>query len=164
LLLLAASGDVDARGKRYKHPQLGFRVELPDGWKAEPAEVGATLSPPGTVIDAKREDNPEVYSLWAVQYDHTSEEEYIKSLRERFKRSGTKVDREGDLEPFSSPGKPGVVYTFDFEHPERKAPYRIRVFAMQHKGRALLLVATGQRERLIARDMALRMIAKSIEW
>jgi len=57
-----------------------------------------------------------------------------------------------------------VIYTFDFTHPERNAPYRIRVFAMQHKGRPLLLVATGQRERLMARDAVLREIARSIEW
>ncbi len=152
-----------AKGKKVKHP-LGFRVFVPDGWQAEPAEVGMTLSPPGGLIDPKREDNPEVYSVWSVEADKTSEEEYIKSLRERFKQSGLKVEREGDLETFSAPGRPGVIYTFDFIHPERKTPYRIRVFAFHHKGRPLLLVATGQRERLVARDAVLREIARGSEW
>ena len=152
-----------AKGRKVKHP-LGFRVFVPDGWQAEAAEVGMTLSPPGGVIDPKREDNPEVYSVWSVEADKTSEEEYIKSLRERFKQSGLKVEREGDLETFSSPGRPGLIYTFDFTHPERKTPYRIRVFAFHHKGRPLLLVATGQRERLVARDAVLREIARGSEW
>ena len=151
------------KGKRVKHV-LGFRAFVPNGWTAEPAELGMTLSPPGARIDPDREDNPEVYSLWSVEADHTSEEEYIKSLRERFKQTGLKVEREGDLENFSSPGRPGVIYTFDFVHPELKKPYRIRIFAFRHKGRPLLLVATGQRERLEARDAFLREIARQSEW
>jgi hypothetical protein len=163
-LLLPATPAFAAKGKRVRHPSLGFRVFVPDGWQAEPAEMGMTLSPPGATIDPKREDNPEVYSIWSVEADKTSEEEYIKSLRERFKQSNLKVDREGDLEPFSTTGRPGVIYTFDFIHPERKTPYRIRVFAFHHKGRPLLLVATGQRERLAARDPVLREIARGTEW
>ncbi len=165
LVALSAAGIAFAaiKGKRVKHP-LGFRAFLPDGWQAEPADAGMTLSPPGGAIDNKREDNPEVYSLWPVEADKTSEEEYIKSLRERFKHTGMKVDRGGELEAFSAPGRPGVIYTFDFIHPEHKTPYRIRVFAFQHKGRPLLLVATGQRERLVARDAVLREIARNSEW
>lgn len=151
------------KGKRVKHP-LGFRAFVPDGWTAEPAEVGMTLSPPGAVIDPKREDNPEVYSLWSIEADQISEEEYIKSVRERFKQSGVVVERGGDIESFSQPSRPGVIYTFDFIHPDRKLPYRIRVYAFRHKGRPLLLVATGQRERLAARDAALREIVKQTEW
>jgi hypothetical protein len=151
------------KGKRVKHP-LGFRAFVPDKWQAEPAEAGMTLSPPGATIDNQREDNPEVYWLWSVEADQTSEDEYIKSLRDRFKQSKLAVDREGDLETFSSPGRPGVIYTFDFIHPERKTPYRIRVFAFRHKGRPLLLVATGQRERLASRDTVLREIARQSEW
>jgi hypothetical protein len=163
LLLGPAGATAATKGKRVKH-ELGFRAFVPDGWTAEPAEMGMTLSPPGAVIDPKREDNPEVYSLWSVEADKTTEEEYIKSLRERFKQSGVKLDREGDLETFSQPSHPGVIYTFDFTHPELKKPYRIRVFAFRHKGRPLLLVATGQRERLAARDGVLRDIARNSEW
>lgn len=166
ILALALAGfaaQAAVKGKHVKHP-LGFRAFLPNGWQAEPAEVGMTLSPPGATIDNKREDNPEVYSLWSVEADKTSEEEYIKSVRERFKQTGMKVDREGDLETFSSPSRPGVIYTFDFIHPEHKTPYRIRVYAFRHKGRPLLLVATGQRERLAARDSVLREIARQSEW
>lgn len=164
LLLFALAPPAAARGKRHEHPKLHFRVQLPEGWKSEPAEVGMTISPPGIVIDPKREDNPEVYSVWAIEYDQVTEEEYIKSLRERFKQTGVKLDREGDLETFSSPGRPGVIYTFDFIHPERKTPFRIRVFAIQHKGKPLLLVANGELEKLASRDRVLREIARSFEW
>jgi len=149
--------------KKYKHA-LGFRVDLPDGWTAEEAPSGATLSPPGVRIDPGREDNPEVYSLWVAEQDDSTEESYVKSLRERFKQSRIEVDRGGDIEAFSSPGRPGVIYTFDFVHPERKGNYRIRVFAVQHRGKPLLLIATGQREKLAARDGALREIARSVTW
>ena len=166
ILALAAAGNfaqAAVKGKRVKHP-LGFRAFVPNGWQAEAAEVGMTLSPPGAAIDNKREDNPEVYSIRSPEADKTSEEEYIKSVRERFKQTGMKVDREGDLEAFSAPSRPGVIYTFDFIHPEHKTPYRMRIFAFRHKGRPLLLVATGQRERLAARDAVLREIARHSEW
>ena len=162
-LLASTAATAAIKGKRVKH-DLGFRAFVPDRWTAESAELGMTLSPPGAVIDSKREDNPEVYSLWPVEADKTTEEEYIKSLRERFKQTGVKVDREGDIENFSAPSRPGVIYTFDFIHPERKTPYRIRVFAFHHKGHPLLLVATGQRDRLIARDQILREIARQSDW
>lgn len=162
--LAAAPPPAWAKGKKVRHPQIGFRLNLPDHWKFEPAEMGMTLLPPGVTVDPKREDNPEVYSAWAIEWDHITEEEYIKSLRERFKHSNTKLEREGDVEAFSTPGRPGVIYTFDFLHPEHKGPYRIRVYAMQHKGRPLLLVATGQRDKLAARDALLREIARSVEW
>jgi hypothetical protein len=165
LLALAAGGSLQAaiKGKRVKHA-LGFRAFVPDGWTVEQAEMGMTLSPPGVVIDPKREDNPEVYSLWSIEADHITEEEYIKSVRDRFKQWGVVLDRGGDVEPFSQPSRPGVIYTFDFIHPERKIPYRNRVFAFRHKGRPLLLTATGLRERLVARDAALREIARQTEW
>ena len=163
LFALAWTALAAVKGKRVKHA-LGFRAFVPDGWTAEQAEVGMTLSPPGAPIDPNREDNPEVYSLWSAEADHTSEDEYVKSLRERFKQTGVKVDREGDVESFSQPSRPGVIYTFDFIHPERKTPYRIRVFAFRHKGKPLMLLATGQRERLAARDAVLREIARQTEW
>ncbi|MFN7918649.1 MAG: hypothetical protein U0Q16_01040 [Bryobacteraceae bacterium] len=161
-LLLALVPAAEAK-KKFKHP-LGFRVELPDGWNVEPAELGATLLPPGVKVDPNHESNPEVYSVWSPEEDKTNEQEYIQSLRDRFKATRVEVDRGGDLEGFSTPGRPGVIYTFDFIHPERKIPYRVRVFAIQHRGRPLFLTATGQRDKLLARDMALRMIARSVEW
>jgi len=149
--------------KRYRH-SLGFRVDLPDGWNTEEAKSGATLLPPGVKVDPNREDNAEIYTLWSAEMDGSNEQDHVKSLRERFKASGMVVDRGGDIEAFSSPGRPGVIYTFDFLHPQRKLPYRIRVFAMQHKGKPLLLIAQGVREKVAARDGALRGIAKSLEW
>lgn len=162
-LMLVSLVSVAEAKKKYKHA-LGFRVDLPDGWTAETADLGATLFPPGVRVDPNHETNPEVYSVWAVEADKTTEQEYIQSLRDRLKATRAEVERGGDLEAFSAPGRPGVIYTFDFMHPERKLAYRIRVFAIQHKGKPLLLIATGHREKVAARDNALRMIARSIEW
>ena len=38
-----------AKGKKCEISWLGFRVFVPDGWQAEAAEVGMTLSPPGVL-------------------------------------------------------------------------------------------------------------------
>lgn len=166
-LLLLAAPAFGAAKKKYKHP-LGFRLELPDGWTTENATVGVTLSPPGTQISNEREDNPEVYTVWSCQDDGSSEQDYIAGLRARFKNAKIAVDRSGDVEQFAIPRKnggiSGMIYTFDFVHPERKAPYRIRAFAMQVRGRTLILIGQGQRDKIVARDKTMREIASSIDW
>jgi hypothetical protein len=153
--------------KRYKHP-LGFHFDLPDGWTAENAKVGVTLSPPGMKVDPDREDNAEIYTVWSPQDDYTSEQDYVAGLRARFKAGNVPVERGGDLErlaiPRKSAGISGIIYTFDFIHPERKIPYRIRAFAMSTRGRELILIAQGVRDKVAARDKALRELAASLEW
>ena len=159
VLMLAAV----TKPKRYKHP-LGFSFELPAGWNVEDAAVGSTLLPPGVKVDPNREDNAEVYAVWSVEDDQSTEKDYIEGLRQGFRKSSIKIDREGDLEVFSSPGKPGVIYTFDFVHPKRNIACRIRVFSVTAKGKPILLVATGEREKLAQRDRLLREVARSFEW
>jgi hypothetical protein len=167
VLVFFAGARVALAKRRVKHP-LGFRVELPDGWTAENAEVGMTLLPPGVKVDPEREDNPEVYTIWSAQDDQTTEQEYIEGVRARFRAGKIAVEREGDVQRFALPRKgegiSGVVYTFDFVHPERKAPYRLRVFAMTTRGRQLLLIAQGVREKVEGRDRMLREIAASLYW
>jgi hypothetical protein len=128
-----AAAPAEARGKRYRHA-LGFQLELPDKWIAEPAASGATLEPPDAKVDPQREDNPEVYWVWAPEAEGGSEQEYVKTIRSNFKEAGIEVERGGDLEGFSTPGHPGVIYTFDFEHPKDGKQYRMRIYAMQHNG------------------------------
>jgi hypothetical protein len=158
-----AAFPVMAKGKRYRHA-LGFQIELPDKWVAEPASTGATLQPPEARVDPNREDNPEVYWVSAPHVEGATEQSYVEGIRDGFKRSGIEVAREGDLEGFSTPGRPGVIYTFDFVHPADKKEYRIRIYAMQHNGKTLLFIAKGQRSRLEARDKVLRDLARSLEW
>jgi hypothetical protein len=151
--------------RRYQHKVLKFKVETPDGWNFEEAEVGVTLTPPGVKIDPEREDNPEVYTVWSPVDDRTTEQDYIATLRFQFRSGNVVLERGGDIEKFPiSKRAPGVIYTFDFDHPERKMPYRIRVFAVQTKIRPLLLIAQGQRARIVARDRSLRDIAAALDW
>ena len=166
LLVLAAAPVLHAK-KKYKH-KLGFTVELPDGWTTEDAEVGVTLLPPGVTVSPEREDNPEIYTVWSPQDDQTSEQDYIEGVRTRFRSSKTPIDRGGDIERFAVPRKKdgisGVIYTFDFIHPERKGPYRLRAFAMTTRGRQLILIAQGVRDKVNSRDAILRQIAASLFW
>lgn len=168
IVLLVALAPAALARKKYKHRKLGFTFELPDGWTAEDAEVGVTIMPPGVTISPDREDNAEIYTVWSPQDDQTSEQDYIEGVRARFRASKIAVDREGDIERFALPRKKdgisGVIYTFDFIHPDRKAPYRLRAFAMTTRGRQLILVAQGLRDKVSARDAILRQIAASIYW
>lgn len=168
LTLLALFTPALLAKKRYKHPKLGFTLELPDGWTTEDAEVGVTLMPPGVTISPDREDNPEVYTVWSPQDDQSSEQDYIQGIRARFRGGKVPVEREGDIERFAQPRKKdgisGVIYTFDFVHPERKAPYRLRAYAMTTRGRQLILIAQGLREKVASRDVVLRQIAGTLYW
>lgn len=167
LLLLLAAAPLAFAKKRVKHP-LGFRVDLPDGWTSENSKVGLILLPPGVKLDPDREDNPEVYTVWSAQDDQSSEQDYVEGIRARFRNSRIAVEREGDIERFALPRKnegiSGVIYTFDFIHPERKAAYRLRAFAMTTRGRQLILIAQGLRDKVASRDRALREIAASLYW
>lgn len=167
LLLSLAAAPLAFAKKRVKH-SLGFRVDLPDGWTSENVKVGLMLLPPGVTLDPDREDNPEVYTVWSAQDDQSSEQDYIEGVRARFRASKIAVEREGDIERFALPRKSdgisGVIYTFDFIHPERKAAYRLRAFAMTTRGRQLILIAQGLRDKIASRDRALRDIAASLYW
>ncbi|MEZ5403520.1 MAG: hypothetical protein R2729_27825 [Bryobacteraceae bacterium] len=163
VLAIVCTVPAAAKGKKYRHP-LGFQIELPEKWVAEPSPAGATLHPPGAKVNPDREDNAEVYWFWAPSAEKSSENDYVRDLRENLKASNVEVERGGDLEGFSSPGRPGVIYTFDFTNPADKKDYRIRVFAMQRNGKTLLLIAKGRRDRVEARDKLLREMAMTLEW
>jgi hypothetical protein len=163
ITVLVCAPGLEARGKKYRHP-LGVQIEIPSKWRAEPAAEGATLLPPGVKVDPQSEDNPEVYWLWIPEASGETEQQYVAGLKESFRQARIEVEREGDLEAFSSPGRPGVIYTFDFVHPVHQQACRVRVFAVQHNRRAALLIAKGRRDRLQARDAELREIARTVEW
>ena len=163
LFLLVLCAAAVAKGKRTRHP-LGFTFELPEKWRWEAADDGGVLLPQGVVVDPDKEDNPEVYSISGTHRELSSERQYISGVKANLKESGVEIDRGGDLENFSMPGLGGVIYTFDFVHPKHKVPYRIRVFAMTPKGRVMLLIASGHRQRVEQRDKPLREIARSLDW
>ena len=151
-----------AKGKKMKH-EAGFLFELPDKWKWEDASAGGVLLPPGVAVDPDREDNQEVYSIHA-QRGVSSERAYVERIRADLKGAKIEIDRGGDLENFSAPGRPGIVYTFDFAHPKLQTPHRVRIFAMTPKGSLIVLQATGLRQKLEQRDRLLREVARSLDW
>jgi hypothetical protein len=150
-----------AKGKRQRHPG-GFSFELPDGWRVENGRQGAMLAPPGSAVDPEREDNPEVYTVWPSQ-DGTSpaDDQFVDEYRRSLLGQGATLENDGRKESF---GRYGSIFTFDFVHPDRKTPFRVRIFRMQAKGRPIALIATGLRTRLAARERVLREIAASLDY
>ena len=159
--ILLAPSIAAPKGKRHLHP-AGFSFELPAGWTAENGQQVAMLVPKGVLVDGGREDNPEVYTVRGAAPGSASDDaEFIAGLRENFVAQGIKLDQDGRPEAF---GRNGSIYTFDFLHPARKAPFRIRIYSMKAKGRTIALIATGLRDRVTARDKPLREIAASLDY
>ncbi|MBK5290159.1 MAG: hypothetical protein JJE04_00505 [Acidobacteriia bacterium] len=150
-----------AKGKKYQHPS-GFSFELPGGWTAEMGAVAAALIPPGGKLDPNREDNPEVYTIWPAEAG--SDEDLVAATRQSLERSGAKPEGGGVNQPFKAPGRAGTSHTMDFQHPERKVAYRIRIFSLHVKGRRIALLATGHRDKLVAREKDLQEIARSMDY
>ena len=159
--ILLAPPIATPKGKRHLHP-AGFSFELPSGWTAENGQQVAMLVPKGVQVDPGREDNPEVYTVWgAAPGSAAGDAEFIGGLRENFLAQGIKLDQDGRPEAF---GRTGSIYTFDFLHPARKAPFRVRIYSMKAKGRPIALIATGLRDRIAARDKPLREIAATLDY
>jgi hypothetical protein len=150
-----------AKGKRTTHP-AGFTFELPNGWRVENGERGAMLMPPGVTVDPAREDNPEVYTIWPSEDGAApADEAFVSQYRDSLREQGVQLDKDGRKEAF---GRYGSIYTFDFVHPARKTPFRVRIFSMTARNRQIALVATGLRAKVVSRDRALRDIAASLDY
>jgi hypothetical protein len=155
LALLLLGGGL-AEAKRVKHP-LGFSVDLPAGWTVENGEAAMAVIPPGVTLDPNREDNAEIYTIWAGQEGENS----VEGVRANLVLTKTKFLAAD--EQFKMKNAPATIHTFDFEHPERKVAYRIRVVSMVVKGRRLTVMATGHRDKLAARDKVFQDIARSVD-
>jgi hypothetical protein len=150
-----------AKGKRTTHP-AGFTFELPNGWRVENGQRGAILIPPGVTVDPAREDNPEIYTIWPSEDGSApADESFVKQYRESLREQGVQLDKDGRKEAF---GRYGSIYTFDFTHPARKVPFRLRIFSMQARNRPIALVATGVRAKVESRDGDLRNVAASLDY
>ena len=157
LALALIAGAAMAKGKKHQHA-AGFSCELPDGWRAENGPQAVALLPPGVKVDPGKEDNPEVYTIWASQGE--GGQDLVSSTRINLERTGVKAESKDEV--FSVKDKPGTSHTFDFTHPERKLAYRIRIFSLRVSGWRLTLMATGLRERVAAREGQLKEIARSL--
>ena len=161
LALSAALPALLAKGKRYQHPS-GFSFELPPGWTAEIGAMAVAVIPPGGKLDPNREDNPEVYTIWPAESG--ADEDLVQATRENLERTGAKPEGGGVNVGFKSPAGAGTSHTMDFTHPERKVAYRVRIISLSIKGRRIALLATGHRDKLVAREKDLQEIARSIDY
>lgn len=169
LALLAAASSALAQklpklSKPMRHP-FGLIYALPRNWTVEEGATSVLLLPPGVKVDGEREDNPEVYAL-AVIDDFTSPEDplLIDGFRRGISAPKIRFTRDGDREVLSLPGKPGIAYIWEFEHPKLMTPYRVKLFVMSRNGRLAGLTCTGRLERLAARDSELKAIAYSVDY
>jgi hypothetical protein len=157
LAVLLAGGALMAKGKKHGHA-AGFSCELPEGWRAENGPHAIALLPPGVKVDPGKEDNPEVYTIWASQGE--GGQDLVSATRINLERGGVKAESKDEVFPVKD--KPGTSHTFDFTHPERKVAYRIRIFSLRVGGWRLTLMANGLRERIAAREGPMKEIARSL--
>jgi len=159
---LAAAQRAPKLGKPQRHG-IGLVYAIPRDWKVENGAEAVLLLPPGVVIDAEREDNPEVILAEIAEGLSGPEDPGIgDELKSRYATSGLEIAREPLKEVFTSPGKPGAIYTLDLRKGSKNV--RVRVFYVQVKGKLLSLCASGDTVRLSAREPALRAIAASLDY
>ena len=142
---------------------LGFSYALPKDWKWEEGSEAVMLLPPGVTVDGEREDNPEVYVVGAPEgLNDVEDPGAMDWLKASVVSADIQVEREYGREVFTSPGKPGAIYTVDLVAGKR--PLRVRAFIVKSKGKLIMLRASGDRQRVISREVTLRAIAGSLEW
>ena len=129
----------------------------------EGAAIEVDILPPGITIDPDREDNPEVILAELPEGLNGPEDPAIPdALKGRYAAEGAEPLREPLKEVFSTPGKPGAIYTLDFRKGSKNL--RVRVFYVQAKGKLVSLTVSGETSRLTAREPALRAIAASLDY
>lgn len=149
-------------GKPQRHG-IGLVYAVPKDWKVESGAEAVLFLPPGITIDPEREDNPEVILAEIPEGLSGPEDPAIPdALKSRYAAEGAEPLREPLKEIFSTPGKPGAIYTLDFRKGSKNV--RVRVFYVQSKGKLLSLTATGETARLTSRESALRAIAASLDF
>jgi hypothetical protein len=142
---------------------LGFSYALPKDWKSEDGSEAVLLLPPGVTVDAEREDNPEIYLVEEPEgLNDVEDPGALDWLKAAVLSADIQVEREYGREVFTSPGKPGAIYTLDLLAGKRAL--RVRAFIVKSKGKLLMLRASGDRQRVISREWTLRAIASSLEW
>ena len=149
-------------GKPQRHG-IGIVYALPKDWKVESGAEAVLFLPPGITIDPDREDNPEVILAELPEGLNGPEDPAIPdALKGRYAAEGAEPLREPLKEVFSTPGKPGAIYTLDFRKGSKNL--RVRVFYVQAKGKLVSLTVSGETSRLTAREPALRASAASLDY
>ncbi|MBN8733852.1 MAG: hypothetical protein J0L64_25170 [Acidobacteria bacterium] len=142
---------------------IGIVYAIPKDWKVEEGAEAVMLLPPGVVVDAEKEDNPEVIVVEIAEGLEGPEDAAIgDELKGRWGSMGVEIAREPLKEVFSAPGKPGAIYTLDLRKGGKNV--RVRAFYVKVKGKLLALTASGETARVTAREAALRAIAGSLDF
>lgn len=142
---------------------IGIVYAIPKDWKVEDGAEAVMLLPPGVVVDAEKEDNPEVIVVEIAEGLEGPEDAAIgDELKGRWGSMGVEIAREPLKEVFSAPGRPGAIYTLDLRKGGKNL--RVRAFYVMVKGKLLALTASGETARVTAREAALRAIAGSLDF
>lgn len=167
-LLLALLAPALAAQKRPKLEKprrhgIGLVYAIPKDWKVEDGAEAVLLLPPGVVIDPEKEDNMEVILAEIAEGLRGPEDAAIpEELKAKYSDQGVTIAREPLKEIFSTPGKPGAIYTLDLRKGGKNV--RVRAFYVMVKGKLLSLTASGDTTRLSMREPALRAIAGSLDY
>lgn len=142
---------------------IGLVYAIPKDWKVEDGAEAVLLLPPGVVIDPEKEDNAEVILAEIAEgLDGPEDASIADELKAKYTAEGVTIAREPLKEVFSSPGRPGAIYTLDLRKGTKNV--RVRVFYVFVKGKLLSLSASGDTTRLSLREPALRAIAGSLDY
>jgi len=142
---------------------IGIVYAIPKDWKVEEGAEAVMLLPPGVVVDAEKEDNPEVIVVEIAEgLEGPEDAGIVDELKARWGSVGVEIAREPLKEVFSRPGRPGAIYTMDLRKGGKNM--RVRAFYVAVKGKLLALTASGETARVTAREAALRAVAGSLDF
>jgi hypothetical protein len=157
-------GQTPEPGKLHRH-ESGLGIRVPAGWTTQDNVQGTVLLPPGVKFDPNRQDNPELYAaLMHEGFDAAGEQEFVQELSSAFLQSGLTLTRSGEREPFSARGRTGAVYAWEFRHPATGAAYGLKFYLWAQDGRAYVVMATGEAQRINGRDAQLREVAVTLDF
>ncbi len=133
-----------------------IRLRVPAGWNATAKDGGVLLTPPGF--------NPanasEVYVAMAKPGFSSPDDPNLAAELAAENVNGAALRRTA----FAAGTRPGVLYFWDFSHPQMGIPMTIRAYVTAARNTALVLVAIGTRELVTGRDAELRALAASLEF
>lgn len=132
-----------------------LRLKVPAGWNAAAKEGGVLLTPPG--FDPANAS--EIYVATSRPGYATPEDPALAAELAAENVNGAPLRRA----TFAAGARPGVLYFWDFSHPQRGIPMTVRAYVTTSRNHALVLVALGTRESVTGRDAELRALAASLE-
>jgi hypothetical protein len=139
----------EAAEKVFRHP-VGLTVRYPNAWTLKQADGGLfVLIPPSAGQD-------ELYILGGTEtpgVTRADDPRTAQAADAAIAQLGSALQRKGPGEAVKVGDKPGIIFTY-----EGGPNGRARVYAVIHKEHAVAITAIGNKEKVDARDTALRKI------